>query len=213
MPRVDERFWSSTRGRVLLLLRQGSHSAKELASALGLTANAVRSQLTGLERDGLVRPTGIRPGIRKPTVTYGLSPDAQQLFPKPYGAILVHLFEALRTSVPATKLEVIIRATGQRVALAMFPDGGPARRGAPVERGATVLRELGGWCTKTNGSGRSVLSCTDCPLAAVAADHPEICHLVESILADVLEMPVRQQCLRDPPKCRFELVPATKVPA
>ena len=60
--RWDKRFWSSTRGRIVLLLRRGSRTVHELAVALGLTDNAVRTHLTALERDGLVAPSGTRPG-------------------------------------------------------------------------------------------------------------------------------------------------------
>ena len=53
--RWDRRFWGSTRGRIILLLRGGSSTVNELAAALGLTDNAVRTQLISLERDGLYR--------------------------------------------------------------------------------------------------------------------------------------------------------------
>src|SRR5215813_4960387 len=79
----SERFWASTRGRIVLLLRRGSRTVNELAGALGLTDNAVRTHLTALERDGLVQTSGTRPSPRKPTLTYALTPEAeQQLFPK-----------------------------------------------------------------------------------------------------------------------------------
>ena len=42
----------------------------ELAGELGLSNNAVRTHLTALERDGLVHPSGTRPGPRKPHITY-----------------------------------------------------------------------------------------------------------------------------------------------
>ena len=82
MPRADDRFWASTRGRVLTFLRKGPHSVTELASALGLTSNAIRAHLATLERDGLVRTSGMRRGTRKPAATYDLAPKAEQLFPK-----------------------------------------------------------------------------------------------------------------------------------
>src|ERR671923_249009 len=94
--RWDQRFWASTRGRLILLLRRGSRTVNELAGALGLTDNAVRTHLTTLERDGLVYPSGTRPGTRKPNITYDLTPEAeQQLFPKMYGPILRQFLDEL----------------------------------------------------------------------------------------------------------------------
>src|SRR5438045_8727510 len=93
--RWDRRFWASTRGRIILLLRRGSRTVNELAEALGLTDNAVRTHLTNLERDGLVQASGSRPGTRKPNVVYDLAPEADQLFPKMYGLILRSLLDIL----------------------------------------------------------------------------------------------------------------------
>src|SRR5262245_6513356 len=78
--RGDKRFWASTRGRIILLLRRGSRSVNELAATLKLTDNAVRTHLTALERDGLVQASGTRPGTRRPTIMYELTPDAEYLF-------------------------------------------------------------------------------------------------------------------------------------
>jgi predicted ArsR family transcriptional regulator len=51
----NQRFFASTRGRIVTLLRRSSHTVEELAQALDLTDNAVRAHLATLERDG---PTG-----------------------------------------------------------------------------------------------------------------------------------------------------------
>src|SRR5215207_8128885 len=49
-----------TRARVIELLRHGRKTVDDLAAALGLTDNAVRMHLAGLEREGLVRAEGVR---------------------------------------------------------------------------------------------------------------------------------------------------------
>jgi predicted ArsR family transcriptional regulator len=59
---MSPRFLETTRGRVLAHLRRGPATVEELAQALGLTDNAIRPHLTALERDGLVRQTGVRRG-------------------------------------------------------------------------------------------------------------------------------------------------------
>src|SRR5690349_11890704 len=109
MPRPEDRFWETTRGQILVLIRRGTETVNELASVLGLTDNAVRAHLAVLERDGLVRPSGTRRGPRKPTVTYELSPEAEQLFPKEYGPILRTLLDTLVDRLPAAQLEDVAR--------------------------------------------------------------------------------------------------------
>src|SRR5574340_12073 len=54
------RFMTSTRGRLLSLLRRQAHTVEELAQRLGLSDNAVRAHLATLERDGLVEQRGVR---------------------------------------------------------------------------------------------------------------------------------------------------------
>src|SRR5215471_5815189 len=56
------RFFTSTRGKIVTLLRRESQTVEELARALDLTDNAVRAHLMVLERDGLVRQRGSRRG-------------------------------------------------------------------------------------------------------------------------------------------------------
>src|SRR5947209_8995959 len=99
--RGDERFWASTRGRIILLLRRGSRTVNELAGELGLTNNAVRTHLTALERDGLIHASGTRPGPRKPHITYDLTPEAGRLFQRIYPPLLHHLLEVLEERLPA----------------------------------------------------------------------------------------------------------------
>src|SRR5262245_6681429 len=120
--RWDKRFWASTRGRILLLLRREDRTVNDLAAAPGLADNAVRAHLDRLERDGLVRATGTRPGPRKPNITFGLSPEARQhLFPKMYGPVLGHLLDELADRLSARKRDELVRAAGRRLAAAHRP--------------------------------------------------------------------------------------------
>ena len=106
MQRMDwnKRLLASTRGKILALLRSENRTVNELAAALLLTDNAVRGHLLSLERDGLVQQQGTRPGKRKPHATYGLSTEAERVFPKAYGTLLAHfvtvLSNRLAPSVP-----------------------------------------------------------------------------------------------------------------
>src|SRR5205085_4878834 len=109
MPKWTQDFLASTKGRIVSLLRGAGRTVNELAEALALTDNAVRAQLTALERDGLVRQSGTRPGRRKPNVTYDLTAKAEHLFPKVYGLILRHLLDVLSVRFSPKKVSEILR--------------------------------------------------------------------------------------------------------
>ena len=205
------RFWESTKGRIVSLLRSGSRTVNELATALRLTDNAVRAQLMALERDGLVRTSGTRPGARKPHTTYVLTAEAGQLFPKAYGPVLRVLLDVLKQRVSKKQLLEIVKTVGQKIAPS-FSTAQRQRGQTPQERALAVLHELGGFCEEEAEKAKSelrsviVLRCGDCPLAMVVAHHSEGCKLIETILSEVLELPVQERCRLGPvPQCMFEI--------
>ena len=206
LTRWDQRFFASTRGQVVSLLRRGVTTVEELAQALGLTDNAVRSHIAALERDGLVAQQGLRRGVGKPAYTYALTPDAERLFPKAYGALLHLLLDTLSERLPAETLDDLLRDVGHRLA-----SGAPAPSGdlqTRVERAVDLLGELGGLAEIEEQDGGYVIAGCSCPLAAAVEGHPETCLLAESLLADVIGAPVRQVCDTSGPRCRFEIGPA-----
>jgi len=106
----------STRGQILALLRVESRTVNELAAALKLTDNAVRAHLISLERDGLIQREGSRPGLRKPHASYGLTADAEQIFPKAYGLLLNHLMSSISKRLSSRELRASMREVGRSLA-------------------------------------------------------------------------------------------------
>jgi predicted ArsR family transcriptional regulator len=202
----DERFFATTRGQVVALLRQGERTVEELARTLGLTDNAVRAHLTTLERDGLVRQASLRRGTSRPAYAYALTPAAERLFPKAYGPLLRLLLDVLAERLPPSVLDESLRNVGHRVAAThMGPNGDLRQR---VDRAVAVLGELGGLATVEEMESGLLIRGASCPLAAALPGHPEVCHLAETLLSDVIGVPVTECCERgDQPRCCFA-VPA-----
>src|SRR5215217_6789282 len=114
--KLGERFFDSTRGRIVTLLRGGAKTVNDLTQELGLTDNAVRAHLLSLERDGLVRQSGVQPGHRKPHFAYELTAEAEHLFPKAYDALLNQLITVLKDRVPSSELDQMLREVGRSIA-------------------------------------------------------------------------------------------------
>ncbi|MFN8592103.1 MAG: ArsR family transcriptional regulator [Thermomicrobiales bacterium] len=201
--RWDQRFFASTKGQVAALLRRGVATVEELAQALGLTDNAVRSHLAALERDGLVAQSGVRRGIGKPAFTYALTPDAERLFPKAYGALLQMLLGVLAERLPPEVLDDVLRDTGRRLAAGHVLSSGDLR--ARVDGAVALLDELGGMAAVAAAGDGYVIQGCGCPLAAAVAGSPRACLLAETLLADVIGAPVRQVCDTADLRCRFEV--------
>jgi predicted ArsR family transcriptional regulator len=206
-PTWDQRFFSTTRGRVIQLLRRASRTVEELAQALGLTDNAVRAHLATLERDGLVRQGAPRRGPGKPAFTYGLTAEADRLFPQAYGPVLRQLLDVLAERLPPEALEGALREAGRRLAHG-YAAGGDLRQ--RVEAAVAALNELGGLAGLEARDGGFTISGYSCPLAAAVPGHPEVCRLAEALVEEIIGAPVRECCERNgSPRCRFEVAAPT----
>src|SRR5215471_18369590 len=138
----NQRFFASTRGRIIMLLRRGSRTVDELAQILNLTDNAVRAHLATLERDGFVQQSGERRGSGKPAFVYELSPEAEQLFPKAYGSVLRELLGVLNDEMETSEVEGLMRRTGHRLAAQQHSPAADLQSRLNVA--VNVLNELGG---------------------------------------------------------------------
>ena len=200
--RPDARFLASTRGRVAALLRRAPRTVDDLAGALRITRNAVRSHLTTLERDGLVRQVGVRRGESKPFHLYELTPEAERLFPKPYGALVGELLGVLGERLGTDTLDQVLYETGRRLgdALGRVPGDLPVR----VRAAADLLNDLGGLTEVEERADGWIIRGFSCPLAAAVAGHPRACLVAEALLAEVIGVPVRQTCNQgEPLQCEF----------
>src|SRR5919202_729475 len=111
----EARFFESTRGQVVTLLRHSDRTVEELARALGITENGIRAHLAVLERDGIVRQRGsVRRGGGggKPAYIYELTKEADSLFPKAYEPALRRLLDVLSERLGAEQSEALLRSVG-----------------------------------------------------------------------------------------------------
>jgi predicted ArsR family transcriptional regulator len=201
-------FFKTTRGRLVALLRRGRLTVEDMATALGITDNAVRAQLAALERDGLVEQQGVRRGGRKPSYAYGLTAEFEPALSRAYAPLLVQLLGELSEHTPGEKLAELLRTVGQRWAAELPPAHGSRRTRAADA--VALLEQLGGATELEEHDGQLVIRGFACPLALAVREHPEVCTAVESLLEKVTGMAVRERCDRrgDTPSCRFAIIEA-----
>jgi predicted ArsR family transcriptional regulator len=201
----DQRFFDSTRGRVVNLLRGGASTVEELAAQLELTDNAVRAHLATLERDGLVQQSGVRRGARKPHFTYTLTSEAEKLFPKAYDALFNQLIAVLKDRLNERELEAVLREVGSSIA-AGAASGQEDDLGSRVQTALKVLAAIGGAAEIEQLEDKFVIRSGGCPLAAAVSVHPEVCQLAETLVSEIVQAPVQESCDRTgSPRCRFEI--------
>ena len=200
----DKRFFDSTRGRLILHLRGAGKTVNELAEYLGLTDNAVRAHLLALERDGLVAQGPMVKGFRKPHYSYELTPEARELFPKPYTSLFNQLIGVLKRRMVAPVIKDILSELGRRLGkeVPVGADGLDTRLETVVE----TLGELGGQARVVREDGKLEIRSASCPFSEAVTEHPEICRMAESLVGEIVKLPVRETCDRSGlPRCSFEI--------
>jgi predicted ArsR family transcriptional regulator len=212
---VETRFFQSTRGKIVTeLRRRRSASAVELATEFGLSPNAVRQQLIGLERDGYVLERSVRRGPTKPTLEYSLTPSAEGLFPQRYDRMLGAVLREVKASFGSDGLDTVMRSLGEREAAkyrSRLTAGDP--KGRAIEL-AALLRENGIEADVVESkSGAIELREHTCPYAKTALEHPEVCSIIHTVLHETVSSDTRQveSLATGGDACRFEIAPAREV--
>ncbi len=198
-----DRFFASTRGRIVSRLRRGDATVEELAAHLGVTDNAVRAQLAALERDGIVRHEGLRRGVRKPSHLYRLAATVEPLLSRLYAPMFAELMRELTLRLQPEELSATMRAVGQRLADSIPPAHGDLA--SRVQAASALLNDLGGVTEVERHGGEFVIRGYSCPLGA-AGGQRAVCDAVESLLQVLLGTPVRERCDRENgARCCFEV--------
>ena len=205
--KLDKRFFGSTRGRLVTLLRGTTKTVNELAKELELTDNAVRAHLLSLERDGLIKQGGIQRGTRKPHFAYELTEEAEHLFPKAYDTLLNQLIAVLKGRLTPLALEEVLREVGRSLAGAQATTQKNGDMESRVGRALAALEAIGGAARVEKENEKLVICSESCPLATAVSEHPEVCRLAETLLSEIIGVEVREHCDRESsPRCRFEVM-------
>jgi predicted ArsR family transcriptional regulator len=205
VPRVKLGSLKGTRGTIIDLLRRSDLTANEIAARLDLTHNAVRGHLAALLHEGLIRQGGSRRSGTRPAVVYALVPEAEAVFSRAYVPFVAHLVRTLQERLDQKELDDVMRMVGRGLA----SDWPRARGDLPqrVEAAADLLEELGALNEVERLDSGFVIRGYGCLLSQAVHRRPEVCRAMESLLAELVQAPVRECCDRDGerPRCCFEI--------
>jgi predicted ArsR family transcriptional regulator len=186
----------STRDQIIGLLRRARRSVNDLASALGLTDNAVRANLARLQRDGLVQEVGQRPASRKPESIYDITPQAERLFPKAYAPVLGAVLAVMESGLDEEELDAQLREVGRRLAEPHLPELLVLDQGRRAEKTLQIVEELGGLADLEQCEGGCFIRGFGCPFGQLVAEHPKLCIVAQEMVGQLLGCEVQEQCDR-----------------
>lgn len=159
------------------LKRSRPSTTADLATALGVTTQAVRPQLAELEERGLVTAETLSTGTRgRPPVGWALSPLAIDLFPDRHGDLTVELIEAMRAALGDDGLEAVL-AERDRVQLAGLDAAMPADADVASRVGVLARRRTEqGYMAEVVADGDDLLLVEHhCPVCAAATTCQGLC--------------------------------------
>jgi predicted ArsR family transcriptional regulator len=199
-----QRLTGDTKAQLLGLLRRSRQTITTLADTLGVTHNAVRSHMAGLERDGVVQQVSTqRDTGGKPARVYALTPKGEELFPKGYALALGELVEEIGRLDGPEHATALLRSVGRRLG---SRTGASADRDGRVALAAAALRGLGGDVEIQRTEHGYVLQGYGCPLSSVTAKHPQVCSLAQGLVEEITGELVIEECDRsDRPRCRLRI--------
>lgn len=203
------RLLAGTRGRILAELRRSPATVSELTQRLAISANAVRSHLAALERDGVVVLEPLqRQSVGKPAFQYRLTSEAQSLTPKAYDTMLDVVLTSARERAGADGYAQILKSAADRLAGHELVEG--ASFDARLADAKALLAKVGADVEIERSGNKVRLRGADCPLASMVATHPELCGVLADVIARRLGVAVSDCCDRSGtlPRCCFEAIVA-----
>jgi DeoR family transcriptional regulator, suf operon transcriptional repressor len=193
--------------KLLDLLRQnGAMGISQLASAMSVTATAVRQRLSRLMSQGLIDREAARAARGRPSHRYSLSEKARKQAGNNYSDLAITLWDEIRS---VKDLEVR-RGLFQRLAAAMARFYADRIQGASLTARMESLKELFAErrvpLTVSASGELPVLTVVDCPYPELAEQDRGICAVEKMMFAELLSAPLKlSQCrLEGHTCCQFE---------
>lgn len=187
--------------------RRGSATVSHLAAELAISPVTVRHHLYALMGDGLVERVPLRRGVGRPQHGYSLTDAGRRRFPSRYHVLTNHLLSVLKHMKSEADVEQLLETIVRQVLA--FPTG------ADGLTAKQRLRQLERHFQEQDIPIRLSFEASEeharleltCPYSYISQHHPELCHVDQKVIADVLQLPLeRTSCLLDGAKsCTFTI--------
>lgn len=207
---------STTRDFVLkTLLTHQQCTINELAEAVGINPISVRHHVTKLEAAGLVTSEEERHGVGRPRRLYFLTEKGVEQFPTRYLRLTVRLLAQLKETLP----EAMVNELFSQVADDLITDYSSELdlEALSIEKRLDIVKDV----LKKEGftmewehreDGYHIRE-SSCPYYHVGQTHPEVCAVDQTLISNVLSVPVQKvKCILDGDSYCTYVVPTDALP-
>ncbi len=210
-PQTGER--KTRRAIVKLLKTDGPLDSAQLAERLGLTAMAVRQHLYALQSENLVTAEERPVPVGRPAKFWGLTREADRLFPEAYAELSVALIDAMQDAFGAEGLSRVLVSRCARQCAEY------AKRIRPADTLEKKLKELARVRTeegymaevRSEDGGSYLLVENHCPICAAANACQGFCatelDLFRSVLGTGVEVERVEHIVSGDRRCAYRVTP------
>lgn len=183
----------STRERIIqTLLNHPGSTISDLAEAVGISGISVRHHLTSLQAEGVVTADEERHGVGRPRLVYGLTEKGLERFPTRYLQLTNRLLDQMKETLPPAAINKLFTAMAEDIA----SDYTQQVKHMTVEEKLDFLKNLlseEGFSVKWERQGPDYhLHEVTCPYLHIGQAHPEICTVDQTLISEVLSIPVQK---------------------
>ncbi len=186
---------STTREKVLRTLLTRQHcTINELAEAVGINPISVRHHISKLEASGLVASKEERHGVGRPRLVYFLTEKGMEQFPSRYLQLTIRLLNQLKETLPDLLVGELFSQMANDLAAEYAAD--LEVDDLPIEERLDIVRDLLNaegftveWERKNDGYHIREVGC---PYLHVGQTHPEVCAVDETLISNVLDVPIEK---------------------
>lgn len=170
-----------------LIKRRGPQRARNLARALGVTAEAARQQLLQLEEARLISPEAQKRGVGRPSRVWSLTPAGHARFPDTHAELTVQLIDAIRGTFGGAALDRIIRGREAEIRHAYRTALENTRSLDARVAALATIRAREGYMAEWHRDGDGFLLLENhCPICTAAAACQGFCRSELQIFRDAL---------------------------
>lgn len=185
----------TTRERVLQTLHQSQRcTINELADAVEINPISVRHHITKLQIEGLVDSAEERHGVGRPRRVYFLTKLGLERFPTRYVQMSLRLLGQLKQKLPAPVVRDLFTEMARDLMNEQTSGSDLAKLDIEqrLELIKTLLMKEGFELEWEQKDGTYHIRETNCPYFQIGQAHPEICLIDQTLISNVLAVPVQQ---------------------
>ncbi len=185
---------SSTKTDILqYLLKQDRANARELASSLEISQQAIRRHLKDLEDENLIQHQLVQSGMGRPQHVYELTSQGRDRFPHNYDGFAVSLLDTLADTVGPDQVGWLLRKQWERKAQNYRQQLGNASLPERLRRLVELRRQEGFMAEyypldsdNEEESNHYMVTEYNCAISSVAASFPSVCKHELEMFAQIL---------------------------